>query len=76
MIRAELRPDDSLGARVAEARRRRDHLIAVIGEREAAADAVQVTDVAGGHRETVPVKMLVDKAVEARDGRLHLVRWP
>jgi Threonyl-tRNA synthetase len=75
-IRAELRPDDSLGARVAEARRRRDHLIAVIGEREAAADAVQVTDVAAGHRETVPVKMLVDKAVEARDGRLHLVRWP
>ena len=75
-IRAELRCDDSLGVRVAEARRRRDHLIAVIGEREVAADAVQVTDVAGEHRGTVPVKVLVDKAVEARDGRLQLVRWP
>lgn len=75
-IRTELRCDDSLGARVAEARRRRVHLIAVIGEREAAAGAVQVTDVAGDRRETVPVKVLIDRAVEARDGRLQLVRWP
>ena len=75
-IRTQLRCDDSLGARVAEARRRRDHLIAVIGEREAAAGAVQVTDVAGGRRETVPVGVLVDKAVEARAGRLQRIPWP
>ena len=74
-IRAELRCDDSLGARVAEARRRRDHLIAVIGEREAADGSVQVTDVAGDLRETVSVTVLIDRAVEARDGRLPLVRW-
>jgi threonyl-tRNA synthetase len=75
-IRTELRCDDSLGARVAEARRRRDHLIAVVGEREAAAGAVQVTDAAADRRETVPVKVLVDRVVEARDARLRLVRWP
>ena len=74
-IRAELRCDDSLGARVAEARRRRDHLIAVIGEREAAAGAVQMTDVAGERRVTVPVESLVERVVEARDGRLPFVRW-
>jgi threonyl-tRNA synthetase len=74
-IRTELRCDDSLGARVADARRRREHLIAVIGQRESADRAVQVTDVAGDHRETVPVQVLIDRAVEARDGRLPLVRW-
>ena len=74
-IRTELRCDDTLGARVAEARRRRDHLIAVIGEREAAAGAVQTTDVAGERRVTVPVEALVERVVEARDGRLPFVRW-
>ena len=74
-IRAELRCDDSLGARVAEARRRRDHLIAVIGEREAVAGAVQVTDVAGERRVTVSVQSVVERVVEARDGRLPFVRW-
>jgi threonyl-tRNA synthetase len=74
-IRCELRCDDSLGARVSEARRRRDGLIAVIGEREAAAGSVHVTDVAAGLREAMPMARLVERAVGACTRRLPLAEW-
>lgn len=74
-VRAELRCEDSLGARVREARLRRDAVIAVVGDRETAAGLVQVTDVAAGLRELMPVDRLVDRVVRARDGRSQLVPW-
>lgn len=74
-IRTELRCDDSLGARVADARQRRAGLIAVLGEREAGEGAVSVTDVAASHRGLVEVGRFVDLVVAARDQRLPLVPW-
>ena len=52
LLAAGLRPrldvGGSLGARIRRSRQRRDHLIAVLGEAEAAAGTVRVTDVAAG----------------------------
>lgn len=74
-VRAELRVADSLGARIREARRRRDALIAVVGEREAAAGAAQVTDVAADVKRVVPVDRLVELVVDAYEQRRPLVAW-
>lgn len=74
-IRAELRCEGALGARVREARLRRDAVLAVVGDREAAAGLVQVTDVAAGLREVMPVERLLDRVVRARDGRSQRVHW-
>lgn len=74
-LRPALRCDDSLAARIREARHRRDALIAVIGEREAAAGLVAVTDVAGRHREVMPAERLVDRATDAYRRRLPVVEW-
>jgi threonyl-tRNA synthetase len=74
-VRVELVGDDSLGARVREARRRRVALVAVVGEREVAEGTVQVTDVAAGVRIAVPVGRLVDRVLDARAERRQRVAW-
>lgn len=74
-VRVVLACDDSLGSRIREARRRRVAVVAVVGAREAADGSVQVTDVAAGFREVVPVDHLVERVVAARDGRCQGVGW-
>lgn len=74
-VRVELDCDDSLGARIRQARRRRVAVVAVVGEREAADGSAQVTDVAAGFRGVVPVDRLVAQVVAARDGRCPEVAW-
>jgi threonyl-tRNA synthetase len=74
-LRAHVSWDGPLGMRVSRARRRRDHVIAVVGEREARDESVEVTDVAAGHRGSVPLSDLVARLVDARDHRRHGVRW-
>jgi threonyl-tRNA synthetase len=75
-LRPRLEPDGSLGARIRHSRQRRDHLIAVIGESEAAADAVQVTDVGAGFRGLVGTADLVRLAGDAYRDRAGQVSWP
>jgi threonyl-tRNA synthetase len=77
LIAAGLRPRldtaGSLGARIRSARQRRDHLIAVIGDAEVAADSVQVTDVSSGFTGSVNVarfRSLLEHAYENRAPRL------
>jgi threonyl-tRNA synthetase len=74
-VRVELACDDALGSRIREARRRRAALVAVVGAREAADGAAQVTDVAAGFRGVVPVRRLVDQVVAARDERAQQLDW-
>ncbi len=74
-VRVELGCDDSLGARVREARRRRVAVIAVVGAREVAEGSVQVTDVAAGFRGVVPAARLVERVLDARTQRSRLVAW-
>jgi threonyl-tRNA synthetase len=74
-VRVELDCDDSLGARIREARRRRAALVAVVGEREVAEGTVEVTDVAAGLRAAVPVERLVDRVLDARSERRQRVAW-
>lgn len=74
-IRVELACDESLSSRIRECRRRRVAILAVVGAREAADGAAQVTDVAAGVRDVVPVRQLVERVVGARDDRRQLVDW-
>ncbi|GAA2163749.1 threonyl-tRNA synthetase [Humibacillus xanthopallidus] len=74
-VRVELAPEDSLGARIRECRRRRVTVLAVVGAREAADGAAQVTDVASGFRAVVPMRQLVERVVAARDHRRPLTDW-
>jgi threonyl-tRNA synthetase len=75
-LRPRLDADGSLGARVRHARQRRDHLIAVLGEAEAAAGTVQVTDVAAGFKGAVGEALLVRLASDAYAARRPHVDWP
>ena len=79
LLAAGLRPrldvDGSLGARVRHARQRRDHLIAVLGEAEAAAGTVQVTDVAAGFAGQVGEQRLIGLLRGARAARRPQVDW-
>jgi threonyl-tRNA synthetase len=75
-LRPKLVPGGSLGARVREARQRRDHLIAVIGESEAAAGTVAVTDVGGGFRGAAGEDAFVRLVADAYRGRHPRVSWP
>jgi threonyl-tRNA synthetase len=75
-LRPRLDTGGSLGARIRRSRQRRDHLIAVLGEAEAAAVTVRVTDVAAGFEGAVgeaPLIRLVGNAYAARRPR---VDWP
>ncbi|AYJ51471.1 threonine--tRNA ligase [Rhodococcus sp. P1Y] len=78
-IRYDLRPriehEGPLGSRIRRARERRDHLIGVIGPREAEAGIVQISDVAGDIRVDVPSARLVDLMRTAHRGRQHSIPW-
>ena len=80
LLAAGLRPwlevDGSLGARIRRSRRRRDHLIAVLGEAEAAAGTVRVTDVAAGFAGGVAEEPLVRLLAGAHAARRPRVDWP
>jgi threonyl-tRNA synthetase len=80
LLAAGLRPrldvDGSLGARVRHSRQRRDHLIAVIGEAEAAAGTVRVTDVAAGLEAAAGEAALIRLVAAAHGARAPRVNWP
>lgn len=79
LIAADLRPrtdsDGSLGARIRRARQRRDCLIAVLGEAEAAAGTVQVTDIDAGFSGQVAAQELVGSAAGAHANRKVRIDW-
>jgi threonyl-tRNA synthetase len=75
-LRSRLEPDGSLGARVRESRQRRDCLIAVIGEAEAAAGSAHVTDVAAGFKGAVGEAELIRLVRDAHQDRSPQVSWP
>ena len=74
-LRPRLDTDGSLGARVRQARQRRDHLIAVLGEAEAAAGAARVTDVAAGFTGAVGEERLIRLLAGAHAARRPRVDW-
>jgi threonyl-tRNA synthetase len=75
-LRSRLDADGSLGARIRHSRQRRDHLIAVLGESEAAAGTVRVTDVAAGAEREVNEALLIRLAGDAHAARRPHVDWP
>ena len=75
-LRSRLDAGGSLGARIRHSRRRRDHLIAVLGESEAAAGTVRVTDVAAGAEREVGPALLIRLAGDAHAARRPHVDWP
>jgi threonyl-tRNA synthetase len=75
-LRARLDVDGSLGARIRHSRQRRDHLIAVLGEAEAAAGTVRVTDVGAGFAGEVAEESLVRLVAAAYAARRPRVDWP
>ena len=75
-LRARLDVDGSLGARIRHSRQRRDYLIAVLGEAEAAAGTVRVTDVAAGLECAVGEAQLARLAGDAYAARRPRVDWP
>ncbi len=75
-LRPRLDTGGSLGARIRHARQRRDHLIAVIGETEAAAGTVQVTDVAAGFAGAVDEALLITLVRDAYAARRPQASWP
>lgn len=68
-LRADVNHEGSLGSRIRLARGRRDHLIAVIGEEEAANGLVQVNDPGRDRRFCVSPGELVDRMVKAHRAR-------
>lgn len=73
-LRVDLALEGSLGARVRDAHRRRIPLVAVIGQREAGHDLVQITDGSDGSRRTVRVGDSADLAAAAHQHRSP-IRW-
>jgi threonyl-tRNA synthetase len=74
-IRIRLQPDGSLGRRIQDSRVRRDALIGVIGDSEAAADEITVDDPASGLRSRLAVDELADRisaAYRSREVRVDL----
>jgi threonyl-tRNA synthetase len=75
-LRARMDTEGSLGARIRQSRRRRDNLIAVLGEAEAAAGTARVTDVAAGFEGAVGEAELIRLAAGAYAARAPHVNWP
>lgn len=75
-LRAEAHHDGSLGSRIKAARGRRDHLIAVIGENEAAQGLVQVNDIGRGLRFPLPAEVLVEQMAAAYRNRDRYISAP
>jgi threonyl-tRNA synthetase len=74
-LRARLDTVGSVGARVRSSRQRRDHLMAVVGDAEIAGRSVQVTDVAGGFRGSVPAAEFTRLVRDAYENRRPHVTW-
>ncbi len=75
-LRARLDVHGTLGARVRDARRRRDCVLAVVGDDEIASGSVQVIDVAADFRGAIPRDQLVDLLAAARVERVRAIPWP
>jgi len=75
-LRPRLELNGSLGARVRLSRRRRDHLIAVLGAAEVAAGSVQVTDVAAGFKGVLNEAGFLRLVKDAYQRRRASVDWP
>ncbi|PTR31882.1 threonyl-tRNA synthetase [Rhodococcus sp. OK519] len=75
-LRSRVDHGGSLGARIRNARRTRDHLIAVIGQSEVALDSVQITDVACGVRTQVAREHLLELMGDAYRDRRATLDWP
>ncbi|WP_018157661.1 threonine--tRNA ligase [Demetria terragena] len=80
VLTAGLRPctevDGSLGARIRRSRQRRDAVIAVVGDDERSADAVQVKHPASGYSGRVSRGDFVAILQEAYSTRARGVSWP
>lgn len=74
-LRGRMETAGSLGSRVRASRQRRDHLIAVVGDAEVAAESVQVTDVSGGFRGSVKAGDFIDLVRGAYEYRMPQVSW-
>ena len=74
-LRARLETAGSVGARVRASRQRRDHLIAVIGDAEVAAESVEVTDIGGGFKGAVKAADLIGLLRHAYENRVPHVTW-
>ncbi len=68
-VRPRLEVEGSLGSRIRSSRKRRDALIAVIGDAEVAAGTVQVTDPATGSRHVVDRGRFVEQVRVAHSDR-------
>lgn len=75
-LRAVMEADGSLGARVRVSRHRRDCVIAVIGDNEAAAGTAQINDVAAGFRGSLSRADVVDLLARSYLNRERHVPWP
>jgi threonyl-tRNA synthetase len=75
-LRGVLEVEGSLGARVRASRQRRDHVIAVVGEKEVIASEVQVVDVSAEFRGSIPRSDLVDLLSRSYADRVGNIDWP
>jgi threonyl-tRNA synthetase len=75
-LRPRLETDGSLGARIRHSRQRRDHLVTVIGEKEAAAGTVAVTDVGASCSGEIGQAAFVQLVGDAYRQRFAQVSWP
>lgn len=74
-LRSRVDHEGSLGARVRNARKTRDHLIAAIGPTEIAQNSVQITDIASGIRTQVPQGHLLELMDDAYRNRRTALDW-
>ncbi|MGW0042504.1 threonine--tRNA ligase [Rhodococcus sp. NPDC003348] len=74
-LRSRVDHDGSLGARVRNARKTRDHLIAAIGPTEIARNSVQITDIASGIRTEVTPERLLELMDDAYRNRRTALDW-
>ncbi|MGW5075764.1 threonine--tRNA ligase [Rhodococcus sp. NPDC004095] len=74
-LRSRVDHDGSLGARVRNARKARDHLIAAIGPTEIARNSVQITDIASRIRTEVTPERLLELMDDAYRNRRTALDW-
>ncbi|TDP33153.1 threonine--tRNA ligase [Nocardia ignorata] len=74
-LRGRVDHNGSLAARVRNARKTRDHLIAAIGPTEIAQNSVQITDIASGIRTQVAQERLLELMDDAYRNRRTVLDW-
>ncbi|MGW5921673.1 threonine--tRNA ligase [Nocardia fluminea] len=74
-LRSQVDHNGSLAARVRNARKTRDHLIAAIGPTEIAHNSVQITDIASGIRTQVTQERLLKLMDDAYRNRTTALNW-